>query len=1074
MANFFYKVTFVSCCDGTVIELQIQTSQVNSYLTIGNTYLYNGVEPSLINGKCYTYTVNTETTVNGYTTVPPVEDFTLQDNCQDPECQTCSGGNCVCPPGYEPNEAGDACVQTEIIPAIPPTELLFCGNNVGTDPQFGIEYFGSLNNYVWPLLTVPQNNNYVSTTNMTPIPNSGNNLLTGDAWTSISPAAQMSGAHTPIISPDFARPYPSPNPLGLPINSSPPGLTTSYPYPLYQSTITSGVLNYGQGPEVTPIAYTSFFPTFPQPFSTYFGQGYLGNKGVWNYQLGVNVENQWAGFIACLEPEVETTYLITAVGNNGIRVIIDGVLAVEIISGDGGTQALNLINTYEITLPAGLHSIRLECFNYSGSGGLAADIFECSYSQFAAVTTLAQLEALVRFSTFWKRARNMTIASTGSDVVTISGDVTKPSDVQGYFDSAGFPANAFVIEVLDSVTYRFNQNIPAGAYTGKLRFLFTASSDPDTAFSCPDGYVLGTCDGLICYKTTEVPCQEFDYYTLNDCCTNLPYEIEGEPLVLRFDGVCYDIGLCPEDLINLVITSISNESGIDITGCLKLVEITDNIPEQTTNFSTIIQEVETVPTCAECITNYRLVFCDPTIPSIDTFTDLSTVVGQNILVEVNGIQRCATVEQTNNCDNLVEVITQLETCSCEKCYILTNCIIEGVPPIIVTNDLAQYVGDTIYLCADNFPSNPTPPADPGVPFSIPGDSPIYKGKLINCCDSTDIRYVTNNFQGYLSVGVLVIPNIDSPSGGSTKCWIYEKTDEQSQPYYFADLTGAKYYQNCTVCNQQNPCTIYPEIGECYCYEVQESETCDGALTLTLPAIIESFDDCLECKTQKIPECYLIVDCEDNQNTLLIQNDLSAYVGKVIKIQYCDTCWTVLPPIQNCNGSIQTTIVASFDTCVECLPPPPEPESKLIPRRIPPGYTTPGCPPEYTEKVNCAFAKQALDKMSSIRYGINSCCEEDFDSQDIKKRLLDLKAINTATSELLPLICKCYRLQVTSGNVEFKYISCDGQLTYVTLGEDEDLSLLKVCAQTYPRPVCPEAGVVYSVIVENNCVNGTCL
>jgi len=1072
MANFFYKVTFVSCCDGAIIEYQIQTSQVNSYLTIGNTYLYNGADPFLISGQCYTYTVNTDTTVNGYNLVPPIEDFTLQDNCQDSDCQTCGGG-CVCPEGYEPSQDGTSCIKTEFISAISPSSPLFCGNNVSYDPQYGIVNYGSLNNYIWPLLTVPQSSIPASLTNMTTIPTLGSNPLTGDSWTNINPPPQGGGQHSAITTPDFTRPYPNPNPLGLPINSTSPGTTASYPYPLYQSTIVSSTLNYGQGAEVTPSDYLQIIPSPTTPAN--FFTGYELNNGVWNYNIGIPVEFQWAGFTACLQPEVESTYVITIVGNNGLRIFVDDVLAVEMLNGDGATQALFFVNLFEITLPAGYHSVRVECFNYAASGGLACDILECSYSQFTAITTLAEIESYRRFSTLWKRARPMTLIATGTDTVTISGGpISNSYDLQGFFDSPGFPVNAYVVEVIDSVTYRFDQNIPAGSYTGNLRFLFTAASNPIHAFTCPDGYMLTTCDGLACIKTLEAPCQEYSYYTLNDCCTNLPYEIEGEPLVLRFDGVCYDIGLCPEDLINLVITSISNESGIDITGCLKLVEITDNIPEQTTNFSTVIQEVETVATCADCVVNYRLVFCDPTIPSIDTFTDLSTVVGQNILIEVNGIQRCVTVEQTNNCDNLVEVITQLETCSCEKCYVLTNCILEGVPPIIVTNDLAQYVGDTIYLCADNFPSNPTPPTDPGVPFSIPGDSPIYKGKLINCCDSTDVRYVTNNFQGYLSVGVLVIPNIDGPSGGSTKCWTYEKTEEQGQPYYFADLTGAKYYQNCTVCNQQNPCTIYPEIGECYCYEVQESETCDGALTLTLPAIIESFDDCLECKTQKIPECYLIVDCEDDQNTLLIKNNLSAYVGKVIKIQYCDTCWTVLPPIQNCNGSIDAVIIASFDTCVECLPPPPEPESKLIPRRIPPGYTTPGCPPEYTERVNCAFAKQALDKMSAIRYGINSCCEEDFDSQDIKKRLLDLKAINTATSELLPLICKCYRLQVTSGTVEFKYISCDGQLTYVTLGEDEELSLLKVCAQTYPRPVCPEAGVVYSVIVENNCVDGTCL
>lgn len=411
--------------------------------------------------------------------------------------------------------------------------------------------------------------------------------------------------------------------------------------------------------------------------------------------------------------------------------------------------------------------------------------------------------------------------------------------------------------------------------------------------------------------------------------------------------------------------------------------------------------------------------------------------------------------------------------TCEQCYIITNCSIEGTPPIIVTNDLSQYVGKSIYLCPENFPTNPTPPADPGVPYIIPNDQPVYFGTLINCCDPTDRRYISNDFASFPSTGVIVIPNIDSIGGASTTCWKYEKGQDPQQTYVFVNLTGALFYENCAVCNQQNPCVVYPIITECYCYSVEESQTCESAITITLPTTVEEYNDCLACRSQREPKCYLLIDCSNPNNVIIVKNDFEVFVGKVIKTRYCDTCWKVLPA-PSCVGSIPVEdAVASFDLCVDCLPPTPEPESNLKPRRIPPGYSTPGCSPEYTEKVDCNFADQAFDKMSSIRYGINSCCEEDFDRWDIKKRLLDLKAINTPTSELLPLQCKCYRLQVLQGDVEFKYISCEGQVTYVTLGDTQIEDLLIVCAQTYPRAVCPATGTSYSIIMQNDCVNGQC-
>lgn len=919
MANFYYKVTFVSCCDQTAVELQIQTSQINGglYLTQGGTYFYNGVTGDLISGQCYTYTVDTSGNVNGFNAAPPVADFSnLELGCQESFCQNC-GGDCECPPGYEPLPDNSACIQINNQPATFPQEIIYAGTfQIDTSNPPGIEYFGSLNNYVWPLLTVPQSISLPGI--FTPIPNSGSNPANGDTWTSINPPALMSGAHAAITSPDFARPYPSPNPLGLPVNNSFPGNTTSYPYPIYQSSIVGGVLNYGQGPEVSPVAY------IPLGSSVLPGN-YVANNAVWAYAPSPAITNQFNGFTACLNPEQETVYQIMMTCNNGLRIFVDDVLAVEIINGDGLSQALNLHNVFEITLQPGFHTVRMDCLNYGGGGGLTCDIFECTYAQFSSVTTLAQLESYRVFSSFWKRPRPMTITATGSDIVTIN-TTSQPYDLLAFFDSPGFSTTAYVIEVIDAITYRFSENIPAGSYSGKLRFIYTSNSTPARSFTCPNGYTFSTCDGYNCLQTSIVPCQEIPslYYTFNDCCTQLPFQLNGQVLVFEYTENC-NPGVCPQDMQGLIITNLYQEGPSSFAqGCFVLTSIPEPPINSLVEDWILIDSFDSVPTCVEC----------------------------------------------------------------KPVYKLSNCVLEGVPPIFVSNDLSQYVDKSIYLCPENFPSNPTPPTDPGIPFIVPNDTPQYKGVLTNCCDPTDKRYISNNLLSFPTTGSIVIPNIDSPSGGSTTCWTYQKGDIVGQTYIFANLTGAIFYENCILCNQQNPCVVYPIVEECYCYLV-ESVDCENTITLTLPLVIEEYDDCLTCRSQKEPKCYLLVDCADNDNTIIVNNDFEDYVGSVIQIKYCDIYWSVFESPTCLNSITVADFAEEFDTCPGA---PPEPELTLKPRAITPGYKTPACTPEYTEKVNCSFANQAFDKMASIRYGINSCCEEDFDYWDVKKRLLELDEI----------------------------------------------------------------------------------
>lgn len=174
---------------------------------------------------------------------------------------------------------------------------------------------------------------------------------------------------------------------------------------------------------------------------------------------------------------------------------------------------------------------------------------------------------------------------------------------------------------------------------------------------------------------------------------------------------------------------------------------------------------------------------------------------------------------------------------------------------------------------------------------------------------------------------------------------------------------------------------YPGI----CWSISATTGC----TQTTPvSIATSFVDCITCT--KV--CYLLVDCAGVETSIVVGDDLSALLGSVIKLKHCDTCWQV--QISNtCVGAVSVVVVSTFRTCELCNPPLACPAPELLhQRKVKPGYDTPGCSAEYSDKVNCEFAEQIFMQVKKRRYGISTCCEDDYQKWFIKKQLLDLRAI----------------------------------------------------------------------------------
>lgn len=233
--------------------------------------------------------------------------------------------------------------------------------------------------------------------------------------------------------------------------------------------------------------------------------------------------------------------------------------------------------------------------------------------------------------------------------------------------------------------------------------------------------------------------------------------------------------------------------------------------------------------------------------------------------------------------------------------------------------------------------------------------------------------------------------------------------------------------------------------------------CDGALTLGPTDIVDYYEDCCFCSVS----CYRLIDCEGLYPTISTDNStFQAYVGKVIFWQDVlgeNHCATVEAyECKNETYPIEPIIVLDcYDTCLLCNPPIPVPIFQISNRSATPGYNTPGCSPEYTEKVNSKFSEVVFQEMIAKRYGLDSCCDIDREKYEIKKALLDLAAIKE------PYLCKpiCvdynYSLELNIGDSAITtYIDCDGQeqtlvKTAVSIYTDYALT---VCALTTMVPV----------------------
>ena len=451
------------------------------------------------------------------------------------------------------------------------------------------------------------------------------------------------------------------------------------------------------------------------------------------------------------------------------------------------------------------------------------------------------------------------------------------------------------------------------------------------------------------------------FFTINDCCTDEPYLVNGVPLVLEYHGLS-NPGFSPADLSTQIITTINLANGDSITGCFYIVDITTASRSSVAQSQIVIDwdtdlEFVTVPTCEDCQsckTCYLLTNCVTGEVEYITGTDLLQYIG-GVITIAGCKDQCWIVTQAENCDGCGGAITVLSY------FPSTDPAVGQICTYTFNTKPSTITSGTIVIDGVTYPLAITSFADLITSINALGLGTAYVG---NGGTIPLIGIVGNHVYGLIC---LTGNNGEAPI---TNCFTPVCTN---------------YLNNCTYSVLTVDGTTIP----------------DRTVTITINGIVHT-----------------TVLTADTVNKLLIWlNSLglgfftATVVGTNCTIQVFGNATYGNIVI----GSIPISLVTLTPTCITpsvppcdlCLPQPiPELPVVLNTRFVKPGYSTPSCSPEYTERVNCNYGDQLYNRMLSVRYGLTVCCDEAFDKWLIKKELLDLDSLKNTEFDCCPPIAPC--------------------------------------------------------------------
>ena len=670
--------------------------------------------------------------------------------------------------------------------------------------------------------------------------------------------------------------------------------------------------------------------------------------------------NQWIGFTYCVNIPTTKTYCIGIASDDAYKLYINGNLVIDHSNVGYGFSSWKII---PITLTSGNNVFDVRNRDSGGYATLGFEIYDATTTQLQAVTTAngtpgpTDLDQYIVFTTQDIIGQTWQVGETsgcncpeGYSFFTCDGQnqclqilyaAKTVCNVELTPCCGGGDLviidNSVLLSHIGEVVCIPNIDPNVGCWT------IATTTDP-VNYTGPVtlGNYSATCEGCVTLGCKTCP---DNYFTLNDCCTNEPYlNSLGEILVLHYTGESVD-GLTPPSLADVIITEILSEAvgGPIATGCFVLTEVSLNdftTPLSVEPWAIAVSEVTDVPTCEDCKdcrVCYLLENCLDETDTLVTGTDLSQYVNQVITIE-GCKDKCYIVSIAENCDDCSQTVTVIDNYlpqgneySVCKYEIISK---ELTFPIKITINEIDYTFSTIVeLNALNlglFGSSTT--LVPGrVVITVTGDQDY--GQICATYASDEILCITP-----------VCTTV-------TSLCKYDLIQRDGNGFVSIIVDGLSYSSAPTVINLFNRNDVIAYLN---------------SLNFGVWSIIS-----FSVTTYQVA----VSDTDYVFGTIsFTRND-----GSVINFE-----------TTSCEQFIDIE-----SACDACLPPPPPVVQPLLlnTRPVSPGYTTPGCSPEYTEKVNTNFSDQVYAQMLSVRYGLTVCCQEDLQYWEIKKQLLDFKAIN---------------------------------------------------------------------------------
>jgi hypothetical protein len=445
--------------------------------------------------------------------------------------------------------------------------------------------------------------------------------------------------------------------------------------------------------------------------------------------------------------------------------------------------------------------------------------------------------------------------------------------------------------------------------------------------------------GNSCENTENCPsCSTVEQYLrYASCCGNTVLYFRPYSTSEYFEGVYEYLSTPVNGLENICYSLTIQDVGVapinNITDYGALPEAPPFIEGLTfdTKSDTNTDCADFVLDCATCKkTCYTLYNCDGSF--INTTADLSDYVDTFITIfntdgPIDGTWYV--LINSGTCNNAIEDIqVDPETplpCEC-RCFEITG-IATSITYINCDGDLTTKASPSKF-CSFTYPFVTGTAGQYEITEGGPcvdNVCPLVCYKLTNC-DTTEVIYSTlQSLSQYVNTTSVVTLS------GYDGCWtVTESVEECDCPVNVIVLQTFDTCGDClpiiayklTSCeNSSNIKYTYDDLSEyidqivkadCGCYLVELIDFQPPSLSTI--SIITSFTTCVECLRQY----YILEDCNEIEDPIYTYTDLSIYLGEVIKIKGCDTCWTPAEVDIPINPGV-VTVEQSFEDCPACAP-----------------------------------------------------------------------------------------------------------------------------------------------------------